>query len=288
MLVCRLKGELDSASQCNLDSHHADLSYQQEMEVTIHEPPEYTSNCDLNDSDSRSNSSQNNTDDDDSDNSCSADDWNSDDPDDPNDPEPNVPLYPGGPIDLKSCIALLAAWLGSTNLSEKKLEDLLKIFKFFLPGPNTLPNTTKEKRRDQENGEQNNHSQTTNKRSQNSTFVKWMKAKAVCWKADYEGHRILLQVVGASGLAGCDKDHAQGVHSVQLRRTIFPLQRCYLADDSVLRQDGQGRYLQIDANGQIQGYSGPDNTRPPAARTHAELVANGQEVERELGGRSQD
>ncbi|XP_019625507.1 PREDICTED: uncharacterized protein LOC109470863 [Branchiostoma belcheri] len=106
-----------------------------------------------------------------------------------------------------------------------------------------------------------------------------MKARVLSWKVDYEGHRILLKVVGASGLAGCDKDHAKGIKPAGVNRTIFPLQRCYLAQDSDLRRNRNGRYLRINDNGQVEGHSGPDNSNPPAPRTHDKMVATGQQVE---------
>ncbi|XP_078677827.1 uncharacterized protein LOC144914145 [Branchiostoma floridae x Branchiostoma belcheri] len=113
--------------------------------------------------------------------------------------------------------------------------------------------------------------------STNDSFT--MKARVLSWKVDYEGHRILLKVVGASGLAGCDKDHAKGIKPAGVNRTIFPLQRCYLAQVSDIRRNRNGRYLRINDNGQVEGHSGPDNSNPPAPRTHDEMVATGQQVE---------
>ncbi|KAI8490405.1 hypothetical protein Bbelb_316730 [Branchiostoma belcheri] len=45
-----------------------------------------------------------------------------------NDPDPNDPLYPNAHLDMKTAVAVLAAWFATSTLTEKKFGDLLKIF----------------------------------------------------------------------------------------------------------------------------------------------------------------
>ncbi|KAI8516255.1 hypothetical protein Bbelb_048360 [Branchiostoma belcheri] len=121
---------------------------------------------------------------------------------------------------------------------------------------------------------------TTDVASQ-ETFT--MQARVVCWKADYEGHKVLLKVVGANGLSGCDKCRAMGVKPAMIRRTIFPQNRCHLPQDSHLREAGQGHFLTINEAGQVQSDVGEDRTHPRPHRTHQQMVAAGEEVVRLRG-----
>ncbi|KAI8490632.1 hypothetical protein Bbelb_319000 [Branchiostoma belcheri] len=65
----------------------------------------------------------------------------------PDDPDPGEPLFPNSPNDLGVAVGLLAAWLARTNVSERDMGDLLKIFKYLLPAPNNLPTSTKKLKR---------------------------------------------------------------------------------------------------------------------------------------------
>ncbi|KAI8498722.1 hypothetical protein Bbelb_231750 [Branchiostoma belcheri] len=111
---------------------------------------------------------------------------------------------------------------------------------------------------------------TTDVASQ-ETFT--MQARVVCWKADYEGHKVLLKVVGANGLSGCDKCRAMGVKPAMIRRTIFP--KIGVISHKTPTYEKQA--------GQVQSDVGEDRTHPRPHRTHQQMVAAGEEVVRLRG-----